>query len=127
MDKKILIVEDEEISAFFYKIVLEAESYNVIGLASNGKDAIELADRFRPDCIIMDIFLEGDMTGIDAVKELNLHHAIPVIYVTANTDERTKNMALETDPFAYITKPVRVKDFIRKVNDAVNIKALLEV
>ncbi|SMF33421.1 HD domain-containing phosphohydrolase [Desulfovibrio gilichinskyi] len=102
---RILIVEDEAIVALDIKARLQILGYTVIGVASNGIDAIEIALKQSPDLILMDIMLEGDLDGIDTAEVINGDGSIPVIYITAYADEETLKRAKITEPFGYIIKP----------------------
>ncbi len=101
---KILIVEDESIEALDIKHSLESFGYEVPYIATSGDAAVDLALNIKPDLILMDIILKGNTEGIDAaakIKDLN----IPVIYLTAYSEESKINRALLTEPYAYIIKP----------------------
>ena len=102
---KILIVEDEGFTALTEEGQLQAEGYEVVGKAATGEDAIRMADEFKPDAILMDIHLSGQMDGIEAAQQIGRMHDIPVIYVTAYTDKKTLEKARITEPFGYIVKP----------------------
>ena len=102
--KKILIVEDEQITALDIKLKLEDFGYIVVGTAQTGQEAVEKAFAENPDLILMDITLQGEMTGIDATKKIEPLN-IPIVYLTANTNDNTINEALETAPYGYISKP----------------------
>ncbi len=106
MDERILIVEDEEITSMLIMSILENKGYSIYGSVPTGEEAVELAQRERPLVVIMDINLAGEMTGIDAVKEMNLTGRVPVIYVTANSDDATRNEAMKTGPAGYLNKPI---------------------
>jgi len=101
---KILLVEDESIEAMDIKRTLESFGYDVPYIALSGEEAIEKALSIMPDLILMDIILKGDNDGIEAatqIKELN----IPVIYLTAHSEESTIERAKLTEPYGYIIKP----------------------
>ncbi len=101
---KILIVEDEIIEALDIKRTLESIGYEVPYIASNGKEAVEMTFATKPDLILMDVILSGEISGIDAasiIKEEN----IPVIYLTAHSEESTVNEAINTEPYGYLIKP----------------------
>ncbi|WP_291329192.1 HD domain-containing phosphohydrolase [Desulfovibrio sp. UCD-KL4C] len=102
---RILIVEDEAIVALDIKARLQILGYTVIGVASNGIAAIEIALQQSPDLILMDIMLEGDLDGIDTARAINDENSIPVIYITAYADDETLKRAKITEPFGYIIKP----------------------
>ncbi len=101
---KILVVEDERITAEDIKSSLESVGYQVPSLVSSGEDAIEKAGEFKPDLVLMDIKLKGKMDGIAAASQIRLRYDIPVIYLTAYSDEYTVNRAEETEPSGYIIK-----------------------
>ncbi|SCG85222.1 PAS domain S-box protein [Methanobacterium congolense] len=104
VNKKILLVEDESIESLDIKRVLESFGYQVPYVASSSEEAVEKTIEIMPDLILMDIVLKGDSNGIGAVskiKDLN----IPVIYLTAHSEESTIERAKLTEPYGYIIKP----------------------
>jgi CheY-like chemotaxis protein len=102
----VLIVEDEAITALGLRSLLEDLGCNVPPTAANGSDAFERCARFRPDFVLMDILLQGGMNGIDTGERIEKEYAIPVVYVTANTDDFEGKTAEGIHPFRFITKPV---------------------
>jgi adenylate cyclase len=104
-DLRILVAEDEKIIAIDIRNTLRALGYDVIGTVSTGEEAIKLAGELAPDLILMDIMLNGQMTGIDAAKVIQPKFDIPVIYLTALSDNETLNKAKISDPFGYVLKP----------------------
>ncbi|QUH22587.1 PAS domain S-box protein [Methanobacterium alkalithermotolerans] len=104
--KRILIVEDEAISALDLKRKMEVWGFEVVGMVSYGEDAIEKALESKVDLILMDIMLKGEIDGITAHKEISKHQDIPVIYLTAYGDMETTRRAQETVPENYLLKPV---------------------
>jgi CheY-like chemotaxis protein len=114
---RILIVEDEAINALFLKRSL-SDDYEITGITSTGEDAIEMALRQLPDCIIMDIKLEGPMSGIEAIARIRESFPVPHIYCTAYSDEPMISKARSTNPVAILFKPLVMEDLreaIRKV------------
>lgn len=103
----ILIVEDERILANDISQLLERFGYIVQGSLSNGQDAIQSVDdaETKPDLILMDVRLHGDMDGIEAANRIKEKHDIPIIYLTAYADDDTIQRAKITEPFGYILKP----------------------
>lgn len=101
----ILIAEDEKIIALDISNTLQRLGYNVVGIAGTGKEILEITERSRPDLVMMDIMLEGEMTGIDAAEILSQKFSLPVVFLTALTDEATLQKAKTTNPFGYILKP----------------------
>ncbi len=101
---KILLVEDESIEAMDIKRTLESFQYEVPYIASRGEEAVEKALEIMPDLILMDIVLKGDTDGIEAVSKIKSLN-IPVIYLTAHSEESTIERAKTTEPYGYIIKP----------------------
>lgn len=106
----ILVVEDESIVAKDIQVCLRKLGYNVIGICSTGEDAVQKALDARPDLIMMDIMLKGEMSGIQAAAAIRKDHDIPVIFLTAYTDRDTVDKAKETEPYGYIIKPFKEID-----------------
>ncbi len=106
----VLIVEDEGILAIELKETLEKLGYNVLATASTGGETIELAAMHRPDLILMDIVLKGDMDGIEAANKIRSNLKVPIIYLTAYADDETVKRAKITEPFGYLVKPYNDKE-----------------
>lgn len=106
----ILVVEDESIVSKDIQLSLKKLGYNVVGSATTGEKAIELALSLKPDLILMDIMLKGEINGIRATKRIQTRANIPVIYLTAYADENTLERAKVTQPFGYIIKPFKEID-----------------
>ncbi len=102
---RILVVDDEIIIAREVEARLNSMGYVVPGIASSGEEAVRLAAEYKPDLILMDIVIKGDMDGIEAAEAIRREFHVPVIYVTAYTDEKTLERARLTEPFAYLVKP----------------------
>jgi len=102
---EILVVEDESIVAMDIKTRLEGLGYIVTAIATTGEDSIQEVTRNPPDLVLMDIVLKGEMDGIDAAQVIRDNFNIPVLYVTAYSDEKTLERAKITGPFGYIIKP----------------------
>ena len=102
---KILIVEDEQITATDIEDTLAGLGYEVVGVASNAVEAYEIARRRKPQLALMDIRLKGDVDGIDAARKLREQFDTPSIFLTAHADERTLDRAGEAEPLGYIVKP----------------------
>lgn len=119
MDKtKILVVEDERLVAIDIKSILESEGFNVVGMVASGNEAIEKAIALKPDLILMDIFLRGPLSGIEAVKKIKETFDIPVIYLTAYEDRNTINNAKETNPVDYLVKPFEEEVLMETIKKA---------
>lgn len=101
----ILITEDEQVVAQDLKITLEGFGYRVAGIALSGEQAIALAEQVRPDLVLMDIFLAGEMTGIQAAEEIRSRLDVPIIFLTAYSEAQIIEQVRETGPYGYLLKP----------------------
>ena len=115
----ILVVEDESIVSKDIQHSLKKIGYNVVGAASTGEKAIELALSEKPDLILMDIMLKGSMNGIEAADIIKKELSIPVIFLTAYADESTLAKAKITEPYGYILKPFKEIDIQTSVEMAI--------
>lgn len=104
----VLIVEDEMITALDLSTGLEREGYHIVGIADNAEEAIHLFKEHQADIILMDINIRGAMDGIDATRELLKIRQMPIIYLTAYTDEETIRRVKEIQPAAFLTKPFSI-------------------
>jgi DNA-binding LytR/AlgR family response regulator len=103
----ILIVEDESIVAKDIQHSLKKLGYTVVDICSTGESAVTAAEEKKPDLILMDIMLKGEMSGIDAANIISERWDIPVIFLTAYADESTFSKAKITEPYGYIIKPFK--------------------
>jgi class 3 adenylate cyclase len=104
-NSSILIAEDENIIAKDIANTLKRLGYSVAGSARTGKEIISKAEELKPDLVLMDIVLDGEMTGIEAAEKIMSTYDIPVIYLTALADDETLHKAKITEPFGYVLKP----------------------
>lgn len=103
--KRILVVEDEAIVALDICNRLGHLGYELAGRCASGEEAVDLAQNLRPDLVLMDIMLEGEMDGVEAAGRIRDLCATPVVYLTAYADGDTLKRAKVTSPFGYIIKP----------------------
>lgn len=108
--KKILIVEDEIITAKDIKECLQDMGYVVLAIVSSGEEAIKKAGKENPDLVLMDIMLEGEMDGIETARQIRSISNIPVVYLTAYSDKNILERAKITEPFGYILKPFNERE-----------------
>jgi|GEM_PF-1300638 len=108
--EKILIVEDEKIIAKDLELRLSGMDYEIVSAVTNGQDAIEAARYLKPNLILMDIMIDGDIDGIDTANLIHEFSDVPIIFLTAYADERTFQRAKVTDPFGYILKPFQERE-----------------
>ncbi len=107
---QIMIVEDEGLVALEIKEALERMGYGVPHVVSSGDDALNKVITDRPDLILMDIRIEGAKDGIDTAKEIHEDYNVPVVYLTAHSDEKTLERAKLTESYGYILKPFKDRD-----------------
>lgn len=119
MKKRILIVEDEVIIARDIESKLRGLGYDTLPIVSSGEEAVERAGELRPDLVLMDIVLNGDMDGIEATNRIGRLFNIPVVYLTAYADDTTLERAKVTDPFGYMIKPFGEKELHSTVEMAI--------
>lgn len=111
MKEKLLIVEDEFIVANDLKIMLEKAGYSICGIAPSVPKALELIEIMQPAWVLLDIFLQGEKTGIDLAKRLR-QLEIPFIYISANTNQSILEAAKATLPYGFLVKPFRENDLM---------------
>lgn len=107
---RILIVEDEKIVAIDLKRSLQHMGFEVIEPVGSGEKAIHIAHEQKPDLVLMDIILLGEINGIEAARIIQAEDDIPIVYLTAYSDEDTFKQAKLTGPYGYIIKPVEEKE-----------------
>jgi len=112
---KILVVEDEMIIAAKISMHLTNLGYEVTGILPRGEEALLSVEENRPDIVIMDIRLRGDLDGIDTAIRMQKNGDLPVIFLTANADEGTFNKAKVAKPYAFISKPYKQVDLQRAI------------
>ena len=115
---KIMIVEDEALVSMVLKETLTMFGYNVTSIAYNGYDAIQKAGENRPDLILMDVNLEGDIDGIETAERILDLYDIPVIYLSAYSDTGTLLRAMKTQPYGYLLKPFEQNDLYKNIERA---------
>ena len=128
----ILIVEDELLIAKNLSHKLESLGYQIVGIVSCGADAIQRAGEMKPDVILMDIVIKGDMDGIETAVIINQKFDIPIIYTTAYADDETLQRAENTGSYGYLLKPFKqrelhatIKIALSKHQEAVKMQKLI--
>lgn len=111
MKKKILIVEDQFIEANNLQMILEKAGYSVCTIARSVPIALEVVETEKPDMVLVDIFLQGNLTGIDLARKLR-EKDIAFVYLSANSNKKTLDEAKVTRPYGFLVKPFREKDIL---------------
>lgn len=119
-DEKILVVDDDYTTASVMQLYLENFGFTVTDIACNGTEAIEKARKMKPDLVLMDIHLGSGLDGIDSAEVIMKKMGIPVIYVTAHSDEETLQRAQMSNPYGFINKPLRDTDLKTTVRFALD-------
>jgi CheY-like chemotaxis protein len=116
--KKILIVEDQTLSALDIQECLEAADYEVVAISSTGRDALAQVESKHPNLILMDIQLKGEMDGTETAKAIRLRYGLPVLFLTAFTDKATIDRARVAQPYGYIVKPFQDCELLANIEIA---------
>lgn len=124
--KQIQVVEDEIIVAKDICAILSGSGYKVTGISSDFESGLSLFKSETPDLIICDINLGRGKSGIDLINEIRLIQNIPVIYLTAYTDDETVNSALKSTPESYLTKPFTSEQLLISVSRVLGSMADIE-
>lgn len=115
-NQKILIVEDELISAEYLKELLMNEGYEVLDVVNNGADALQKSIELKPDLILMDIMLTGNLSGCEAAVQIHQSNkAIKIIFLTAYAEEEMIEYAIDADATAYLMKPYRENEILATI------------
>ncbi len=112
---KILIIEDETITATYIKQILEEHNYSVIDILSSGEGILKEISKNKPDLILMDIILKGDIDGISLTAMIKQKFDTPVVYLTAHTDDFTLDRAKITYPDGYLVKPFNERELFATI------------
>ncbi|MCB9170723.1 MAG: response regulator [Flavobacteriales bacterium] len=104
--KKVLIIEDESIISFGYRLQIERMGFEVIGVARSSEEAEVLLAEERPDLIIMDIYLKGAKNGLELAQEIHRTDPIPILFLTASTKPEIVAAIHELKGAQYLAKPI---------------------
>jgi CheY-like chemotaxis protein len=107
---KILVVEDEVLIGKDIQACLCDMGYDVPLVVSTGEEAIKKTGELKPDIVVMDIILKGEMNGIEAAEQIRVLYGVPVVYLTAYSDEEIVDQAVTTEPFGYLIKPFNERE-----------------
>lgn len=113
--KKALVVEDNLILSMIYRLYLQNLEYEIIGEVATGEKAIEILETQEVDLIIMDIMLDGEIDGIDAMKEIRKQTGAAVIFASGNSDDLNFKRAMEITNSIFLVKPITESDFSNAV------------
>ncbi len=106
MAKKILIVEDDKMLCTIFEMFIKQLGYELTGISHSGVDAINLCKITKPDVVLMDIHLLGEINGIEAAREIHRSFDVPVIYITSDIEEPTIKNAIYKNTYGFLMKPI---------------------
>lgn len=116
--KSVLIVEDDVFQSFYVEKMLLKLSYDVVGKTTMGQEAVTKAIELKPDIIVMDISLDGEMDGITAIQEIKKTQDVVVIYITSSEEEEVYERAKESGFADYLIKPIMIDTFSKSLRKA---------
>lgn len=116
--KKVLIVEDEMIISLLIEKMVMNLGHQVLKKVPSGEEAVKCAIEEEPDIILMDIRLDGEINGIEAMSQIHKDRNIPVIYISGNTDALTKGKLSDSDYVDFLPKPITISDLTRSFSFA---------
>ncbi len=112
-----MLAEDDDMFLSALKEALEEEGYDLVGIARNGKEAVELALETKPDLILMDIKMP-EMNGLEAARAINEKHFFPIVLLTAYADREFLRQAKEARVLGYLLKPIAVAELVSAIEVA---------
>ena len=115
---KILIVEDEYTIAKCLELILSKVGYCIVDIVASGEEAVDIAMQTRPDLVLMDIKLRGEMDGITAFRQIRNSAEIPVVFVSAYADKAFIDRAILLNPSGYVVKPFKYATLLQAVETA---------
>lgn len=113
---RVMIVEDERIIALAMRRMLMSMGCEVCGEASSGEEAVAVALKEKPDLVLMDIMLDGDMDGVEAARRIQAKQGASVAFATAYTDDATRRRAMDIRPIAFLAKPVDPRELDKLIS-----------
>ena len=125
MKHKILIVEDQFIEANNLRLILDRAGYTVLPIAASFVEAMEMLDRHKPDMVLLDIYLDGALTGVDFAKVL-ASRKVPFIYLSANSNRKVFLAAKATKPYGFLVKPFRQRDILAALEVASELHGVIQ-
>lgn len=114
--KKILIVEDNALIGLDLKRILQKLGFEITHVVSNYEMVLKSIEKVVPDLVLMDIYLNSEKNGIEIAIELNKLKKIPILYLTAYSDDNIMKKAFQTNPFGYLVKPYKEEELKAMIN-----------
>ena len=108
--KRVMIVEDESLVALEISEAVEQYGFEIVGICADGACAVSMAEEERPDLVLMDIRIKGEIDGIETAQKILQKYRISVIFLTAFSDEKHIESAVALNPLGYLVKPIRTAE-----------------
>jgi two-component system cell cycle sensor histidine kinase/response regulator CckA len=124
LPKKILVVEDENLIAMEIQDRLKALGYSVPALIRSGEEAVQRVSQIKPDLVLMDIMLAGSIDGIETAKYIHKHYDIPIVFLTAHSDNETLERAKQCESYGYVIKPLKERELYAAIEIALSKHAM---
>lgn len=118
--KRVLIVEDCHIQSTVVKKMLESEAYTVTAVCRSGEEVLDQLKIDVPDIVLMDIFINGDLNGIETMGMVRESHTMPVIFITALMKSELHDDALSMSPSDLLTKPISKTELLSSIEKLSN-------
>jgi len=115
--KTALIVEDNLILSLLYENYLKEAVFKTVGEIKSGAVAVDLVKKYKPEVVIMDICLQGEMDGVTAMEKIRAFSEVPVIFITGNSDPENMKRAKSVSKSRFLTKPISEDKLMRAVNE----------
>jgi DNA-binding NarL/FixJ family response regulator len=111
----VLIAEDDAVTALAYSLTIQDLGAELVGIADNARDTVKAARATRPDVVLMDIGLKGDIDGIDTAHSIRAQFAIPIVFVTGQGEFDTYTRVRDLSPTIPVLKPVSPEDIVNAI------------
>ena len=117
--RRILVVEDEGITALHLQSILEEEGYEITSTAITCEEALEFVEEIQPELVLLDIKLAGELNGIETGRQLRASYPhMRLIYITSYSQQDIRAQADETNPSGYLIKPITKEELFKAVKNA---------
>lgn len=117
---RIIIVEDELLVSDDLMEILSENGYHVAGMAMTGEEAVRVALENRPDLVLMDITLKGNMDGVEAASLIRQFSSVPIVFLSAHVDSKLLDTVRVVEPAGYVVKPFSQKALLDTVKKALS-------
>ena len=107
--KKVLIVEDDKMLCTIFEMFLKEIGHEIVSITASGEEAVKICGTNKPDVVLMDIHLAGNINGIETAELIGKEYDIPVVYITGDSEPETVKKSILKNTFGYMVKPIYKK------------------